>query len=168
VAWTECPESLRVLARQRERWQRGLTEVLWRHRRMLLNPRYGRIGLLAMPYFVFLEMLGPALELLGFGAFVITLLMGWANPAYVKAFLLLAFALGAALSIASISFEELTYRRYPKGSQLLTLVLVSAVEAVGYHQLVTWWRFKGLVAAMRGKRGWGEMTRKGFGTQTPR
>ena len=65
VAWTECPESLRDLGRQRERWQRGLTEVLIRHRKMLLNPRYGRIGLLAFPNYFFLEMLGPIIELGG-------------------------------------------------------------------------------------------------------
>ncbi|MGD8289614.1 MAG: glycosyltransferase family 2 protein, partial [Gemmatimonadota bacterium] len=29
VAWTECPETLKVLGRQRDRWQRGLVESLW-------------------------------------------------------------------------------------------------------------------------------------------
>ncbi|MCA1689562.1 MAG: glycosyltransferase family 2 protein, partial [Actinobacteria bacterium] len=47
VAWTEVPESLRVLGRQRDRWHRGLADVLWRHRRVLFNPRYGTLGLLA-------------------------------------------------------------------------------------------------------------------------
>ena len=44
VAWTEVPESLRVLGHQRDRWHRGLTDVLWRHRRLFLNPRYGATG----------------------------------------------------------------------------------------------------------------------------
>ena len=39
VAWTEVPESAAVLGRQRDRWHRGLADVLWRHRRMLFNPR---------------------------------------------------------------------------------------------------------------------------------
>jgi cellulose synthase/poly-beta-1,6-N-acetylglucosamine synthase-like glycosyltransferase len=168
VAWTECPETLRVLARQRIRWQRGLAEVLWRNRRMLLNPRYGRIGMVAMPYFFFLEMLGPVVEVMGFVSFGVTIAMGWANPAFVTAFLLLAFALGAALSLASIGLEELTFRRYPRGRHLAALMGVSLLEAVGYHQLSTWWRLKGLVAAVRGTGGWGEMTRKGFGTQGAR
>lgn len=168
VAWTECPETLRVLARQRERWQRGLTEVLWRHRRMLFNPRYGRIGLIAMPYFFFLEMLGPALELFGYGVFALTMFFGGAGRSYVIAFLLLAIVLGTALSIASISLEELTFRRYPRGRHLLTLILVSMIEGFGYHQLSTVWRLKGLVAAVRGKKGWGDMTRRGFGPQVSR
>ncbi|HEX9129069.1 MAG TPA: glycosyltransferase family 2 protein, partial [Gemmatimonadaceae bacterium] len=45
VAWTEVPESAKVLGRQRDRWHRGLADVLWRHRRMLFNPRYGVTGL---------------------------------------------------------------------------------------------------------------------------
>jgi cellulose synthase/poly-beta-1,6-N-acetylglucosamine synthase-like glycosyltransferase len=44
VAWTEAPESLQGLARQRDRWHRGLAEVLWRHRRLLFNPRYRTLG----------------------------------------------------------------------------------------------------------------------------
>ncbi|HYT10627.1 MAG TPA: glycosyltransferase family 2 protein [Mycobacteriales bacterium] len=44
VAWTEVPESVRVLGRQRDRWQRGLADVLVRHRRLIGNPRYGALG----------------------------------------------------------------------------------------------------------------------------
>jgi cellulose synthase/poly-beta-1,6-N-acetylglucosamine synthase-like glycosyltransferase len=50
--WTEVPEDLQSLKRQRYRWHRGLIEILTFHKRMLFNPRYGRIGLLAMPYFL--------------------------------------------------------------------------------------------------------------------
>ena len=39
VAWTLVPESLRALGGQRDRWHRGLAEVLWSYRRGLLNPR---------------------------------------------------------------------------------------------------------------------------------
>jgi cellulose synthase/poly-beta-1,6-N-acetylglucosamine synthase-like glycosyltransferase len=168
VAWTECPESLRVLGRQRERWHRGLAEVLWRHRRMLGNPRYGRIGLVAMPYFVFLELLGPIVELLGYGVFVAAVVTGRLDHRWAVAFLLLAFALGLALSLAAISLEELTFRRYPKLRHLFALMGVAVAEAVGYHQLSAWWRFRGLLAALRRKHGWGEMTRKGFATAAPR
>ncbi len=46
ICWTEVPTSLRVLARQRDRWQRGLGQMLWLHRDMFFRPRYrgGRIG----------------------------------------------------------------------------------------------------------------------------
>lgn len=163
VAWTECPESLAVLARQRQRWQRGLAEVLWRHRVMLGNPRYGVIGLLAVPYFFFLEMLGPVVEFAGYIAFALTLILGSANGEYVTAFLLLALALGTALSLLAIGLEEVAFRRYPRTWQVVRLMGVAVLEAVGYHQLHTWWRLRGIWAALRQRGGWGEMTRKGFG-----
>ena len=37
VAWTEVPDRLRVLARQRSRWHNGLFEVVRGHRRLLFN-----------------------------------------------------------------------------------------------------------------------------------
>src|SRR5688572_3417596 len=65
IAWTEAPETLRVLGRQRERWHRGLADVLWRHRGVFLNPRYGAMGMVVFPYFVLVELLAPAVELVG-------------------------------------------------------------------------------------------------------
>lgn len=162
VAWTECPESVRVLGRQRERWQRGLTETLVRHRRMLLNPRYGHIGMVVFPYFFFLEMLGPAIEVGGYVAFAATLIAGRASPEYVAAFLALAVVFGIALSLAAIALEELSFRRYPRTVDLFTLITLALVEAFGYRQLSSWWRLQGLIAAWRKKKGWGVMTRRGF------
>ena len=70
VAWTEVPEDLQSLGGQRRRWQRGLVETLWRHQRMTLNPRFGMFGLVALPSFFLLEVLGPLVELLGYPAVI--------------------------------------------------------------------------------------------------
>ena len=42
--WTEIPETFRVLNRQRDRWQRGLLDIVTFHFRMMANPAYGRAG----------------------------------------------------------------------------------------------------------------------------
>jgi cellulose synthase/poly-beta-1,6-N-acetylglucosamine synthase-like glycosyltransferase len=162
VAWTECPESLRVLGRQRDRWQRGLTEVLLRHRHMLFNPRYGIVGMLAYPYYFFLEMFGAAIEVAGYAVFILAVVLGRANGPYVVAFLLVAIVLGIALSVAAVGLEELTFRRYPRMQDLLLLFGIAVLESFGYRQLATLWRVRGLVSALRGKKGWGDMTRRGF------
>jgi len=168
VAWTECPETLRQLGRQRDRWQRGLAETLWRHRVMLLNPRYGLVGVLAFPYLFFLELWGAGLEAAGYLAFALALVLGRANGSYVIAFLMVAIVLGIVLSIAAVGLEELSLRRYPRPRDLLALFGFAAVEAFGYRQLQTWWRARGLVSALRGKKGWGEMARRGFrGAEAP-
>lgn len=66
VCWTEAPEDVRTLSRQRRRWQRGLAEALWRHRSMCGNPRYGALGVLALPYFLVFELIGPVLEVIAY------------------------------------------------------------------------------------------------------
>jgi cellulose synthase/poly-beta-1,6-N-acetylglucosamine synthase-like glycosyltransferase len=162
VAWTECPVRLRVLRRQRDRWQRGLIETLMRHRTMLLNPRYGRIGLVAYPFFFFLEMLGPPIELAGYLSFVASLLVGRISSLYVMAFFLVAIVLGSVLSIAAVALEELSFHRYPKTRDLAHLIWLGIAENFGYRQLTAWWRLGGTVSALRRKRGWGKQERRGF------
>jgi cellulose synthase/poly-beta-1,6-N-acetylglucosamine synthase-like glycosyltransferase len=162
VAWTECPETLRVLGRQRDRWQRGLVESLWRHRRMLLNPRYGKVGMLAFPYFFFLEVFGPIIEGLGYLTFTAAVVLGRASMPYVLAFLAVAFAFGIALSFAAVGLEELSFRRYPRLRDLLRLLGVAITENVGYRQLSTYWRIRGMVSKLGGAKAWGAMERKGF------
>ena len=163
VAWTEAPETIRVLGRQRDRWQRGLSEALIRHRGMLFRRRYGPVGMLAFPHFFFLEMIGPAVELMGFAAFFLTILLGWATPTFIIAFLSVAILLGMVLSVLAVGLEEISFRRYPRFQDLIHLFGLAVLENLGYRQLNSWWRIRGMIRFLRKQGGWGEMTRKGFG-----
>jgi biofilm PGA synthesis N-glycosyltransferase PgaC len=49
VAYTEAPETLDALLKQRVRWMHGTLQATWRHRNMLLRPRFGWLGMLVMP-----------------------------------------------------------------------------------------------------------------------
>jgi cellulose synthase/poly-beta-1,6-N-acetylglucosamine synthase-like glycosyltransferase len=163
VAWTECPESLRVLKGQRSRWQRGLLEATLRHRKMLFNPRYGRIGMLAFPYYLLLEGFGPVIEFFAYVLFIYLLfVMTPASLLLMLSFFLAAFVLGMALSFLAISLEEISFKRYPKFSDLSQLFLLSVLESFGLRQLNAYWRMHGLYAYLRGKKEWGKMERKGF------
>jgi cellulose synthase/poly-beta-1,6-N-acetylglucosamine synthase-like glycosyltransferase len=164
VAWTECPEDMHILANQRDRWQRGLMEAIWKHRVMFFNPRYGRIGLLAYPYYFFLEMLGPAIELTGYISIIITALLGMLSGSFLMAFFLVAFVYGSIVSIFAIALEELTFRRYLHLKDLLILIFASLLESLGYRQLLTLWRARGMWRKLTGQaQNWGKMQRKGFG-----
>ncbi len=162
IAWTECPESYSVLSRQRERWQRGLAQVLQRHRKMMFRPRYGAVGMAAFPYFYFLEMLGPPIEVAGYIVFTAQVLLGWVSSTFVIAFLLVAFGLGIALSLAAVYLEELCFGYYTRFPDLLRLFALSVLENFGYRQLSSFWRLRGIVSALRGVKTWGKMTRRGF------
>lgn len=162
VAWTEAPETLRQLARQRNRWQRGLAQVIFRHRGMIGRPRYGLPGTVALPYFVVFELLGPIVELLGWAAFILAVALGVVSTTHIVIFLALAVFLGSAFSVAAVVLEELSFRRYRRFSDLALLLGVALVESFGYRQLTTFWRLRGLISAMRKDVAWGEMERTGF------
>ena len=162
VAWTECPESYRILGRQRDRWQRGLMESLCRHQKMLFNARYGRIGLLVFPYFYFLEMMGPVIEFFGYIAFILALLLGAVSPIFIAAFLMVAFVLGISLSILAVGLEELSFRRYRHFVDFMQLFWIGIIENFGYRQFVNYWRIRGVFSYFRRVRGWGTMQRRGF------
>ena len=164
VSWTECPDRLAVLGRQRDRWQRGGLDVVWKHRRMLLNPRYGRVGMFSLPTFVLVEMLGPVVEGLGYVAFAVGLALGWVHGPSALLLVALALALGVAQSVAALALEQFAFRRYRSPRDLLVLLALTVVENVGYRQLTVWWRLRGLWKFFRGDRSWGTMTRTGFST----
>jgi cellulose synthase/poly-beta-1,6-N-acetylglucosamine synthase-like glycosyltransferase len=162
VAWTEVPSTLRVLGSQRDRWQRGLADSMIRHQRMLFNPRYGSVGLLAYPFFYVLETFGPILELTGYVLFVVALFTGSLSGPFMLTFFLVAFVLGMVLSLSAVALEELTFRRYEDSSDLFQLLFLPFVETFGYRQLNAWWRIKGLWSYLRSNEEWGVMERTGF------
>ncbi|HEU0054965.1 MAG TPA: glycosyltransferase [Longimicrobium sp.] len=163
VAWTEAPESLRVLGRQRDRWHRGLADVLWRHRRVFLNPRYGAMGLVSFPYFVVIELLAPVVETIGLLGLLAGMLIGAINWPFAILFFLTAYALGAVLTMMTLVLEEMSFHRYQGFVDRVLLMTWALLENLGYRQWTVWWRLRGIWKYLRGSRSWGAMERRGFG-----
>ncbi len=163
VCWTEAPEDLRTLSRQRRRWQRGLAETLWRHRALTANPRYRALGLVAFPYFLIFELLGPMIQLLGYPAVAAAVATGAVSFTFLAVFLATSVLLGVLLSAAALALEEFNFRRHRRGREVGRLLAYSVIENVGYRQLVDIWRTMGIVDVLRRKKGWGAMRRKGLG-----
>jgi cellulose synthase/poly-beta-1,6-N-acetylglucosamine synthase-like glycosyltransferase len=162
VCWTEVPETLAVLSRQRNRWHRGLLQTLWRHKRMAFNPRYGAVGLFAFPYFAVFELLGPFIETFGYLAVIASYLLGILDVQFFLMFLAVAILYGMFLSIAAVLLEEISFRRYPGWIDLTKLLAYSIVENFGYRQMLSAMKVKAFWDAIRRRRAWGEMQRRGF------
>ncbi len=162
VCWTEVPESLKVLNRQRNRWHRGLVRTLWDNKRMMLNPRYGAVGMFAFPYFFFFEMLGPFVEVVGYAVVILSFLLGILNLEFFLLFLGVAILYGVFLSIAAILLEEISFRRYPGWLDLTKLVVFGILENFGYRQLNSAFKVKAFWDVLLRRRSWGKMERAGF------
>lgn len=167
VCWSETPSSVSVLAKQRRRWSHGLGEMLAKHRSLFLRPRYGRLGMVTMPYFWLFELWGPVVEVLGLVAAVGGVAMGWVEPWVFLLFVAVSFLLSIAVSLAALLVEVVAFGRYQSVRDTSRLALAAVLEPFWYRPMHWWWRIRGLWAALRGERAaWGEMTRKGFGEGT--
>lgn len=162
VCWTEAPESLDVLGRQRSRWHRGALETFERHRDMTFNPRYGRVGTVGFGYILLVDIIGPLVEALGYFLVPIFWLLGLLSLDYVLAFVAVSFTFGVVISVGALALEESELRRFPKATDLLVLTGVAVIENFGYRQLNNLWRLRGVWQYLRKSQSWGAMTRKGF------
>ncbi len=162
VCWTEVPPDLRSLASQRARWQKGIMDVLWKNRDMVFNPRYGRIGMIALPYHWVWEMLAPVIELVGYSTIIAAALLGVLNRDFFVLFLLFGYAFATLISIGGVLQEEITYRRYQNWRDVARLVGYCFLEHFPYRQMHLWWRLKGMWQYLRGDFHWQPLRRAGF------
>ena len=162
ICWTEAPESLRVLARQRSRWHRGLIQTLVRFRGMIFNPRYGVAGMFALPFYAVFEMAGPFIEVLGYGLFLAHVVLGRVDYPFAATFFFVAVFYGTFVSLLAILLEELSAHRYPKPRALLVLAATGVLENLFYRQYLSLVRAWSVVDYARGKTDWGAMEKRGF------
>jgi diguanylate cyclase (GGDEF)-like protein len=163
VCWTEVPEDWGTLIRQRRRWQRGLGEALWRHRGMIGRPRYGMLGLVAIPYFLVFELFGPVIELFGYLALPLAVATGRLSTSFLWAGLILAILFGLLLSIAAVALEEFSFRRHRSSREVSRTLAYAVLENFGFRQVMGVARLIGLVDLVRRRQRWGLMRRRGFG-----
>ena len=161
VCWTQAPNNLKGLKSQRVRWHRGLTDSLLRHKRMLFNPKYGTVGMLSMPYFFMVEMIGPVIELFGYLLFMISIITGNVSSFFIFVFLM-AFLFGILFSLSGIFFEEISYKRYSGVKEVSKLILFSFFEQFIYRQITVWWRVSSFLNFKKGSKEWGTIKRNTF------
>jgi len=154
---TQAPTNIKSLARQRNRWHQGLLTSIKLNISMLFNPRYGYLGMLALPFFALFEFSAPVLELFGY---IIIPALTIFNMVSVKYMLLLLGAVivySVILSSAAIFLDKIYFKFYNTKSYL-KLIFCSCFEAFGFHQLSVFWRFGGILDYLKqvhtGKIGW--------------
>lgn len=162
ICWTQPPERLSDLKKQRKRWHVGLIDSLLRHKDMVFRPKYGRIGMICLPYYWIFELAGPVIETFGYLFIPISFLLGVVNVWFMVSFFLVAVLYGTILSVGALLLEENTFRKYPDLRQLLRLFFFSFVDNFGYRQINTVYKVEAMFGFRKNKSRWGELKRKGF------
>ena len=168
LCWTEAPSNLKILGSQRNRWTRGTIDTLFLHKDLFFNPKYGVMGMLSYPYWVFFEWLAPIFEASGIFYFILTAIFGHPNWPFFSVMLLFIYFFSVSFSTYAILFDHLVFHRYRKRSMIFKLLITSWIEPFSYHPMVTYWALRGnWDYFVRKKKAWGNMTRQGFSNAKP-
>ncbi len=154
VCWTVAPHTVSLLARQRRRWQLGLFQTVMKHNNILFNHRFGLLGWVSMPFHTFVEAFGCGVEFVGYLVIPFSFILGITPFSIFMLFILLSTVYGALLSVGGVLLAEITYRRYPRMSDLVKLLVYAAIENLGYRQMTAFFRAQAMLQYLRGKRKW--------------
>jgi len=161
AAWTEIPGSLKILKRQRDRWQRGLIDILLFHHKMFCNPKYGSHGMFGFPYYLIVEIIGPWFQLFSMILFAAGLIAGIISADVVLFVLAADFIIGFTLTTLSLAIGNAGKDTFPAKEQF-GLLFYSFIEVLGFRFVISFFRITGYISALRNVTGWNKFGRKGF------
>jgi len=165
LCYTELPSDMKTLMKQRNRWQRGLVDILSYHRKLALRPKFKQIGFIGYPYFFIFEFMGPFFEAQGYLMLLMALLMGLLTPTIVLGIFTASIGFGVLISLASLLMLE-KEKNMLGNKETFILVLYAVLENFGYRQLISLHRVISTFSAIKESGQWGAQKRKGFKTNT--
>ncbi len=167
LCWTEVPEDLKTFVNQRDRWARGNLETLFKHKDMLFNSKFGRLGLLSYPYWFFYEWMSPLLEFFGFFTVLLFAYLGILNWEFFLAITVTVYTFAVMFSFYAILWDVYSYNEYKRTKDIFILMGCAIIEPFIFHPIVVWAAIKGNYKKfLRIKSGWGAQTRKGLSRAT--
>jgi hypothetical protein len=159
------PMTAGVLSRQRKRWHEGLWQTIGKHGSICFRPRYGVVGMLAMPHQIFHEAGGPLVELAGLVLLPLFFVLGRLSGTIFVLYLILAFFVGILFSLTAVLIDQSYFPRHRFPRDAVMLLVFSLVEYFGYRQLFLLWRLEASWNYFFGKIAWRVSTRTGFATR---
>ncbi len=164
IGWTEAPQTLRMLAKQRFRWAYGTLQCLWKHRDALFRPRYGALGFIAMPnvwiFQVVFPLISPIMDLILIYTLLSSALYRLQQPADFSFTnirqVVFYYALFLTVDWCAAGFAFLLERK-----ERWRLLWWLFLQRFCYRQVMYYVMVKSVATAMRGAIvGWGKLERK--------
>jgi cellulose synthase/poly-beta-1,6-N-acetylglucosamine synthase-like glycosyltransferase/peptidoglycan/xylan/chitin deacetylase (PgdA/CDA1 family)/spore germination protein YaaH len=164
IAWTEAPDRLRTLAKQRFRWAFGTLQCMRKHLDALFRPRYGALGFIALPnvwiFQILFPLISPVMDLMLFYTLIAAGIDRWQQPkGYSSTSLnqvLFYYALFLAIDWVTACFAFMLEKK--ENWRLLWWLFL---QRFCYRQVMYYVMIKSVAVATRGAAvGWGKLDRK--------
>ncbi|HTD98378.1 MAG TPA: glycosyltransferase, partial [Mucilaginibacter sp.] len=150
IAYTEAPETLSGLMKQRFRWSFGVIQSFWKNRSALFNPKYKFFGMVGMPNILIFQIILPLFSPLADLMMIIGLLGD--KPGKILTYYVLFVLIDFIVAIIAFKMEKEDYKK---------LVYIIPQRFI-WRQLMYYILFKSIRKALKGElHGWGVLKRTG-------
>jgi cellulose synthase/poly-beta-1,6-N-acetylglucosamine synthase-like glycosyltransferase len=174
LCWTEVPDNAKNLFKQRARWHLGLAESIAMHKSMMFDPHYKATGLLALPFYLFFELMSPVIKILSLIFVAYVSFQGLINTKWMLLMgILITLTAALIMSVVTVFIENWSEKqsaenrsalRYKSFADWLRLIFFSIIADFSYAFFRIAAQLKGLIDFSRRKSEWNKFERKGLRT----
>jgi cellulose synthase/poly-beta-1,6-N-acetylglucosamine synthase-like glycosyltransferase len=169
IAWTEAPDTVAGLLKQRFRWVFGTLQAAWKQRRTILRPRFGGLGVVAMPNLIVFQVLfplvSPVMDLHMLLSLIAAAVQQHQHPTEFSPDIITRTAFFYAVFVA-VDLAAAVLAFCLESREDWRLLMWLPLQRFVYRQLMYYVLIKSMVTALRGSVvGWGKLERKATVTQ---
>ena len=160
ICWTQVPENMKDLCKQRRRWHIGLFQCMRKYRNILANPKYGLVSFVSYFYFLFYELLSPFIEVFGVFATILAFCVDLINMPFLILFFAIYVVYAATLSLTAFFARTHTVDLRLRFSDVVKAVELCALEVSCLRFIMAWVRMTALIGYNKKRHVWGHIERK--------
>lgn len=160
ICWTQAPERLRDLCKQRRRWHIGLFQSMTRHKKIMFNPKYGVVGFISYLYFLIYELLSPYIEVFGIATVIMAYFLDLLNVPFMILFFAIYVVYSSVMSLTAFFARVHTVDLKLSFTDVLKAIILCAVEVSFLRLILAWVRATALIGYKKKKSSWGRIERK--------
>lgn len=160
--FTQVPTNFKDFKNQRIRWHVGLMQSLYRHKSVILNPRYRIMGLIGTSYYTFFELFSSIIEIVGYAAIFLAVIFGLFNPWIFLLLISSIFVYSFTVTYSASIVEEYTLSKKKTLREKLILIIFSLFEPLLYRQMCNIIRIYAMIKYNKFKNKWNKVERKEY------
>lgn len=159
VCWSQAPESMRDLRKQRRRWHLGLFQSLSKHKQILFSRKFGAVGFVSYMYFLVFELLSPYIEIFGILSVIAMFLLGMVTTRVALTYTIISLLFGAVLTISAFFSRIHTQNIKLTTDDIWKAIWACIYENIGFRIILAFTRMTAFIGYKKKKLQWGKIKR---------
>lgn len=160
ICWSQVPERLQDMCRQRRRWHLGLFQSMWKHRIMFANHSFGALSVISYFYFLFYELLSPFIEIIGVAVTFASYFVDLINVRFMIFFFLAYAIYGVILTLTAFFARIQTIDLRISFSDVIKAASLCLLEVAVLRFVMAIVRATAFIGYRKKRLKWGRIERK--------